>query len=172
MKRRLLCWEAADFLWVILAGTLLHFLYDWSGQTLPAGFFAAINESTWEHMKLLFWPALGFLMVEYLVFGEQYPHFLVAKAAALVLALGIIPAVYYFLRWTFGGTPGWINVLIFVLAALVLAAGSCRFLARGRLFGGGWCLLGGMVLWGLAMAFVLFSMDPPDLLLFVDPRAG
>ena len=45
-------------LFVSVAGTLLHFVYDWSGQNPLVGFFAPVNESTWEHMKLLLFPML------------------------------------------------------------------------------------------------------------------
>ncbi len=51
------------FLLTSLAGTALHFLYDWIPSPLVS-VFAPINESVWEHLKLLFWPMLlgaGFL---------------------------------------------------------------------------------------------------------------
>ena len=53
MKKRLLLWEAAGFLFTAAVGALLHFTYDWSGGTVLAAAFSAVNESTWEHMKLL-----------------------------------------------------------------------------------------------------------------------
>ena len=54
MKKRLLLWETAGFLFTAAVGALLHFSYDWSGGTVLAAAFSAVNESTWEHMKLLF----------------------------------------------------------------------------------------------------------------------
>ena len=56
MKKRLLLWETAGFLFTAAVGALLHFTYDWSGGTVLAAAFSAVNESTWEHMKLLFFP--------------------------------------------------------------------------------------------------------------------
>ncbi len=45
------------FLWTSLLGTALHFLYDvWPTELVSV--FAPINESVWEHLKLLFWPML------------------------------------------------------------------------------------------------------------------
>lgn len=52
-------------IFVTLAGTLSHFLYGWSGKNALVGLFAPVNESVWEHMKLLFFPMLlyGLFMV-------------------------------------------------------------------------------------------------------------
>ena len=47
----------AVFLLTSLAGTALHFLYDVLPTPLAA-LFSPINESVWEHLKLLFWPML------------------------------------------------------------------------------------------------------------------
>ena len=43
---------------VFVLGTLAHFVYDWSGQNSFIGLLTPVNESTWEHMKLLFFPML------------------------------------------------------------------------------------------------------------------
>ena len=45
----------ARILSVSLLGTLLHFTYRWSGRN---PLIAPVNESVWEHMKLLFFPML------------------------------------------------------------------------------------------------------------------
>ena len=42
--------------YTVLLGSLLHFVYGWSGSNVFAAGFSAVNESTWEHMKLLFFP--------------------------------------------------------------------------------------------------------------------
>ena len=53
MKR--LCY--VGFLATVLLGTGLHFLYAW--RPIPLfGLFAPVNESVWEHLKLLYWPFL------------------------------------------------------------------------------------------------------------------
>ena len=64
MRKRLFWWEAAGFLWTCGVGTLLHFVYEWSGENVLVAAFSAVNESTWEHMKLLFFAILlvGFLI--------------------------------------------------------------------------------------------------------------
>ena len=46
------------FVLTSLSGTALHFLYDVLPTPLTA-LFSPINESVWEHLKLLFWPMLA-----------------------------------------------------------------------------------------------------------------
>ena len=58
MKRKLFFWELGGFLFTGALGTLLHFVYEWSGGSALAACVSAVNESTWEHMKLLFFPML------------------------------------------------------------------------------------------------------------------
>ena len=43
-------WEVLGLIFVLAAGNLLHFVYDWSGQRPVVGALASVNESTWEHM--------------------------------------------------------------------------------------------------------------------------
>ena len=69
MKRELRRWEIVGFIATGLFGTLLHFVYEWSGGNRVIAVFSAVNESTWEHMKLLFIPFLVFTVVEFIVFS-------------------------------------------------------------------------------------------------------
>ena len=64
MRKRFDIWTWAGFFTAAVLGTLGHFAYDWSGKSLPVGAFCAVNESTWEHMKLLFFPVLLFTAVQ------------------------------------------------------------------------------------------------------------
>ena len=43
----------AGTIFVLVLGTLSHFFYEWSNDNPLIGLFSPINESVWEHMKLL-----------------------------------------------------------------------------------------------------------------------
>ncbi len=58
-RREIYRWEMAGAAFVIIAGSALHFVFEWSGGFRPVAWLAAVNESTWEHFKLGFWPALS-----------------------------------------------------------------------------------------------------------------
>ncbi len=45
-------------IFVAITGTLFHFLYELSGNNFFIGLFTPLNESVWEHTKLIFLPML------------------------------------------------------------------------------------------------------------------
>ncbi len=91
MKLSAKAWQVMGFLFTAIAGTLLHFLYDWSGQSLLIAPFSAVNESIWEHMKLLFFPMLLFAAAESRFISGKYPNFWCAKLLGIAAGLLLIP---------------------------------------------------------------------------------
>ncbi len=75
MKNNILPWQITGFAVTSIGGTLLHFLYDWSGQNRFAAIFSGVNESTWEHMKLLFFPMFAFALIQSFFFKENSAFF-------------------------------------------------------------------------------------------------
>ena len=71
MQKRLLRWELIGFAFTGAVGTLLHFVYEWTGGNPLIAAFCAVNESTWEHMKLLFVPFFLFTMVQFIDFCRE-----------------------------------------------------------------------------------------------------
>lgn len=53
-QKILLKYQIFSVIFTFIFGTLLHFTYEWSNQNLVVSLFSAINESTWEHLKLLY----------------------------------------------------------------------------------------------------------------------
>lgn len=83
------------FFIVAVLGTLGHFFYDWSGQNPVWGLFFPVNESTWEHMKLVFFPMLlwtGFFMHR---FQKDNPCFVCQSLCATLLGTALIPILFY-----------------------------------------------------------------------------
>jgi len=74
-KRSTKIWSLWGFAVTSLAGTLLHFLYDFSGKSKIAALFSGVNESTWEHMKLMFFPMLLFMIVQSFFFRDRHDFF-------------------------------------------------------------------------------------------------
>lgn len=44
-------------------GALCHFTYEWSGNNFIVGLFTPVNESVWEHLKLVWLPMLLWALV-------------------------------------------------------------------------------------------------------------
>lgn len=169
VRKSLRSWEIVGFLFVCIVGTLLHYLYAWSGHNTLVAAFAGVNESTWEHMKLMFIPYFVFTMVEFTVFAEPFRNFFAAKAAAGLVGLLLIPTLYYTISGMFGAQPAWSNMAIFYVSAAAMYLLSYRLLSTLALRGGLWQLAGFVLLWALMFLFILFTYRTPQLPLFRDP---
>ena len=56
MQQSFKVFTVIGILFTIILGSLSHFFYGWSGNFFLVGFFSPVNESVWEHLKLLFFP--------------------------------------------------------------------------------------------------------------------
>ena len=169
MARRLFYWELAGFAAVSALGALLHFTYGWSGGRSVAAAFSAVNESTWEHMKLLFFPMFLFSAVQLCAQGKTYPNFLAARAVSTLAGTALIPVLFYTYTGVLGFHVMWADIAVFYLAALGAFALDFRLLRRGRFTSLWQQLLGLLVMWAIAFAFVYCTFHPPELGLWQDP---
>lgn len=172
MKRRLFFWELGGFLFTGALGTLLYFVYEWSGGGALVGAFSAVNESTWEHMKLLFVPVFVFSVVQACLLGRNYPNLLAVRAISTVIGLALIPILFYTYTGILGRNVNWVDIAIFFLADLGVFLPDFALLRRGRLSAGWQQILGLAVLWGLAFCFVWCTFHPIRLPLWRDPVTG
>ena len=169
MKQKSILWQAAGFAAVTFGGTILHFLYDWTGGSILVSPFSGVNESTWEHMKLLFWPLFLFALVQRLFFKDQENYWCV-KLAEIALGLTLIPVLFYTYNGVFGKSPDWVNIAIFYLSAAV------AFLLEWWIFNRepecNHPQLAFAVICLIGVLFVIFTFTPPQIPLFQDPLIG
>lgn len=170
MKRDLSLWQVAGFALTTLCGTLLHFLYDWTNESILIAPFSGVNESTWEHMKLLYFPLLIFSLVQSRFF-QKYKNFWCVKLAGITTGLALIPLLFYTYNGIFGKSPDCVNISIFFVSA------ALAFLLEAQLFkrAGLRCkmpriALGVIILIGIL--FVVFTFVTPRIPLFQDPITG
>ena len=170
MKQQSILWQAAGFAAVTFGGTILHFLYNWTGGSILAAPFPGVNESTWEHMKLLFWPLFLFAMVQRPFFKGQNNYWCV-KLAKILLGLMLIPVLFYTYNGVFGKSPDWINIAIFYITALLVFLFEWWAFKNDRLqYKYPWLAFAAIVLIGAL--FVVFTFAPPQIPLFQDPLTG
>ena len=75
-------------------GTLLHFMYEWSGHNKVVSLFAAVNESTWEHIKIALTPTFIWTLYDGAVYGLN-PNYFEAKALSILVIIVLIPLLFY-----------------------------------------------------------------------------
>jgi len=161
MKKRF----AAAFVLAVLAGILQHFLHEWLPIPLTA-LFAPVNESVWEHLKLLYWP---FLLAAILLTRRmrELPRAWSAFLASLLLMPLVLTSLYYLLKSGFGLESAALDI------ALYLAVMAFGFLLSYHLYDSGAAerRLGGLIvlsaLYGVAL--IVFSVAAPPLPIFQPP---
>ena len=163
MEKQLLRRQWILFFGVAAAGTLLHFAYRWSGGSPAVGVFAAVNESVWEHMKLLFVPLFVGVLLQSWAQGELYPNTLAAGAVSTALGVALIPMLYYTYSGALGKTWLAADAAIFYIVDAVACLLELHLLKQGKLSRPWQQLAGLLLLWGMLFAFVWCTFRPPAL---------
>ena len=167
MKRSIGSWQLAGFAVTSLLGTVLHFLYDWLGEPIWIAPFSGINESTWEHMKLLFWPMLIFAIAQSFFFRERRDFWCV-KLRGILLGQLLIPVIFYTYNGAVGKSPDWFNIAIFfITAAIVYIYETRRFKSERLCYGSKAISI--TILCIIALLFILFTFFTPEINIFKDP---
>lgn len=168
MARKPLAWELAGVVFIVLLGSFMHFTFELSGNNPIVGSVSAVNESTWEHLKLSVFPALLFALIESRFVANK--NFLPAKALGTSLMPVSIVALFYGYHVFMPGSL-FIDILIFVIAVIIGQAASCLAMASERDLGR-YSRLSLAILILLPVAFMVFTFYPPYLFLFQDPITG
>ena len=170
-KRRTLFFELAGIVFIIIFGSILHFTFEWSGSQAVVGVFSSVNESVWEHLKLGFWPAVAFALIEFKYLKKSTNNFLFAKTVGIYLIPVVIMVIFYSYTAILGESILVIDILSFVIAVIVGQLVSYRLLTWKTLpYNLDRVSLIALLLLGLA--FVLFTFYPPQLAMFQDPITG
>ena len=103
------------FLFISIIGSILHFTYDLSNHNKYVSLFSAVNESVWEHMKLLVFPSLVWTLIE-VPFISSNPNFLLAKCISLIVMVLLVPTLFYLIKYIFKKSYLIIDILIFYVA--------------------------------------------------------
>ena len=168
-RRRVALWEVTGGLVIFFAGSFLHFLFELSGFAVVAAPFASVNESTWEHLKLFYWPAVLFAIVQHAYTRHQVHNFWAAKGASILIApLAIVIGFYAYVGVVVPiyGKGALIGTLITAAIGVALGQVASYRLLTGAPRGRRAHVLGVVAILLLGAAFALFTFFPPRIFLF------
>ncbi len=170
MKKSIWVLQFTEFIFVSIGGTLLHFLYEWSGESIFTAPFSGVNESTWEHMKLIYFPLFIFAIIEYF-FLKDNKSFWCIKLKGTLAGLCLIPIIFYLYNGVIGNSPDFINIAIFFISAAVALIYEAKLFKNEKAQCHSpitafiaLCFIGGL--------FVIFTFNTPKLAIFKDPISG
>lgn len=152
---------------VAITGTLAHFLYDWSNQNHIVGLFTPVNESVWEHMKLLFFPMFLYALGMILALHKKYACITSAFCFGILAGTFLIPVFYYAYTSILGKNVFFLDISIFILSIVIAFWLSYKLTQSCKLknFTSLLCIMTGI----LFVCFLVFTYNPPNSPIFDYP---
>jgi len=172
MKTLIKRWEIIGIIFIAAFGASLHFVFEWTDYWRPAALIAAVNESTWEHFKIAFWPSMIWAAIEYLFIRKKVNNFAVAKAAGF-LAMPLLTAVLFYGYNAITGHHYLIlDVIIFIISAITGQIISMRLMQRDTIEVAWLRKLAVGILIAMTLAFSTLSYYPMKNFIFTHPENG
>ena len=159
-------------LFSLIFGTLLHFTYEWSGENLFVGSFSAVNESVWEHLKLVFYPMLIATIIEYFFIKDISNNYIEAKTIGIFTAISFIVVSFFTYSGIIGTSIIVIDILIFIISIILGEYIAYKLMKREDESTVLTTCLAIIILVFLFICFVLFTYLPPEVNLFRDMMTG
>lgn len=150
------------FIIISILGVLLHFTFDRSGQNRIVGYFSAVNESTWEHLKLLFFPMLLVTICQ-CFFSKDYGTLLRLRAISIPCGMFFIAAVFYIVWGITGQLIDWVNIGIYFLGVAFALFLEQRLKSNRLIINLSSAIF---ILIGITLLFFLFTYHAPNLGIF------
>lgn len=151
---------------VLILGSFSHFFYEWSGNNPIIGLFSPVNESIWEHMKLIFFPMLLYSFVTVPMLRNNYPCVGPAYLAGIIIGTLLVPVIFY----TYTGILGFnilaLDIVTFVLSVVIAFFVTYRLALACNIKSYSAVLYGIVIL--MLISFMVFSYFPPNIGLFRD----
>ena len=147
----------------------MHFTYELTGENKIVAIYSSINESTWEHLKLIFFPMLISLIIVYFYIGKEIDNYICSKTIGIIVAVLFTVIFFYTYTGILGKNVAVIEISSFIIAVILGEFISYvliinKFKCNNKIFI--------VVLIILFICFILFTYFTPKIGLFKDPITG
>lgn len=160
---------------LIAIGSLMHFVYDWTGNSVFVSIFVPINESVWEHLKMSFWPMVFFWTGCYLFNLKRKAvspsSWFFSAMVSIYSSVLFIIAYHYTYRGALGIHSLFMDILSFILGVAFGQLVALHIYRYSKIQGFGF-LFAVLSILALMAAFIVFTFIPPHIPLFLDTMTG
>ncbi|NLD26866.1 MAG: hypothetical protein GX661_05860 [Acholeplasmataceae bacterium] len=158
-------WVYISIILAITIGTLSHFLYTWSGEARILSVFVPVNESVWEHLKMVYWPFLCIWGIYYLIKRPPNPQaWFFSSLLAILFAQYLILSGHYLFRGSTGKDAIIFDIFLFLLAVVWAQLWATKYYCK--LKNPPPLVFTTLALFILALLFMVFTYRPLNLPLF------
>lgn len=173
IEKRLKKWFIIFVPILFLSAALFHVIYDLSGQNIVVGLFSAVNESIWEHCKLVIFPPILLWSLFYIINKKPLSinrnKWFTSALAAVITMIITIPLLFYFYTQALGVEYLWVDIFISFLSVLF---GQLIGLHIYKHTKGIDCRIAILILVMIIIVFALLTLYPPKRPIFRDSVTG
>ncbi len=157
------------FLVIGILGALFHFIYKWTGENYLIGLFFPVNESTWEHLKLIFYPTLIYSAFEYFIIKNKPENYLTATAIGIFSGKFTTITLFYLYSGVLGFNVDFLNIAIYYISIIVLITVRNRIIKSEKFTTANAKIISALYLILCAVLFAFWSFNPTTLGIFTPP---
>ena len=154
-------------IFVSILGTFLHFAYNFSGNNFLVGLFTPINESVWEHTKLIFFPMLLYGMLFNKKQKDSYPDIYNATILGAITGVMVTIVAFYTYSGIIGYNIAFVDISIFYISVILAFFATYKATLSCKI--GKYDILLTFLCVLMIVLYILFTLCPPTIPLFVSP---
>ena len=162
-------YEFISTFFIIALGVILHFTYNFFNNNVIVGIISPVNESVWEHLKLLYVPIIFMACLSGFCVEFKHDNYWCSKARGILYAMLFTIIFFYTYSGILGYNIGIINIIIFVLSVIVSQYSVIQNLRSNKVCNKNKAIIFLII---LGILFVVFTFNPPKIALFIDPITG
>lgn len=152
------------YLITVIIGTLSHFAFNTFNFDNFLKVIFPINESTFEHLKLFFYPFITISIIEGLIYKEKLDEF-ISKRGFIISFIMLFEITYISIMTKIFGSNTIINVSSYYILMLITFILSYKINTNSKVFKYGGYL--NIFLW--LVLFSIYTYKPLDTNIFIDP---
>ncbi len=163
--------QIISIIFSIVLGTLLHFTFELFSKNIFIAFFSAVNESVWEHLKLVFFPMFIFAIIEYFLLKNynNKNNYIFSKTIGIVFAVLFITIFFFTYSGIIGSNYLIIDILSFLFAIIFGEFICYKLLIKNKYINNKIKYVCVFTLLILFFSFIIFTYFPPKINYFKDP---
>lgn len=154
---------------LFIIGSVFHFIYEWTGKNSILGLIAPIDESIFQHIKMVILPIICWWTLYYLIKGKKdkisSEKWFAGGLISLITSILLIPAIYYFYTGALGIESLIIDILILFISLVFSQLLGLHFYRYSK--GAEPTIVLGIFTLILLLS-AIFTLSPPNIPFFID----
>lgn len=163
-------WQIIVTIICLILGTILHFTYEMSNYNPIVGLFSAVNESVWEHLKLLAFPMMLMALIGVMTVKKQSKNYWLSQVVGIVTAISFVLIFFYTYTGIIGKNIAILDICSFIIGIILGEYVTFKILKIENQFKAETSSIILIIL--ILVSYIVFTFYPPIIPLFEDPIYG